>query len=163
MQAAFGQLQPSARSLGPTLADLRPFFRKTAPVIRDQLRPFSVKAQPTARLLAPATTKLAKATPGLTTLAQELDNIVNELAYKSKGSDSYLFYVPWANHNTNSVLSSQDGVGPLRQGLLLFPCGSLSLLNNYTTTPSLNPTLATLSQLLDLPSYSQHCMGTHPK
>jgi phospholipid/cholesterol/gamma-HCH transport system substrate-binding protein len=163
MQAAFGQLQPSARSLGPTLADLRPFFRKTAPVIRDELRPFSVKAQPTARLLAPATTKLANATPGLTTLAQELDNIVNELAYKSKGSDSYLFYVPWANHNTNSVLSSQDGVGPLRQGLLLFPCGSLSLLNNYTTTPSLNPTLATLSQLLDLPSYSQHCMGTHPK
>jgi phospholipid/cholesterol/gamma-HCH transport system substrate-binding protein len=163
MQAAFGQLQPSARSLGPTLVDLRPFFRQTAPVIRDQLRPFSVKAQPTARLLAPATTKLAKATPGLTTLAKELNNIVNELAYKSKGANSYLFYVPWANHNTNSVLSSQDGVGPLRQGLLLFPCGSLSLLNNYTTTPSLNPTLATLGELLDLPSYSQHCTGTHPK
>lgn len=163
MQAAFGQLQPSARALGPTLADLRPFFEQTAPVIRDQLRPFSVKAQPTAKLLAPATKKLAKATPGLSTLSKELNNIVNELAYKSKGSQSYLFYVPWANHNTNSVLSGQDGVGPLRQGLLLFPCGSLSLLNNYTTTPTLNPTLATLGELLDLPSYAQHCSGTHPK
>jgi phospholipid/cholesterol/gamma-HCH transport system substrate-binding protein len=163
MQAAFGQLQPSARSLGPTLVDLRPFFQQTAPVIRDQLRPFSVKAQPTARLLAPATKKLAKSTPGLTTLSKELNNIVNELAYKSKGQNSYLFYVPWANHNTNSVLSSQDGVGPLRQGLLLFPCGSLSLLNSYLTTPDLNPTLATLGELLDLPSFSQHCNATHPK
>jgi phospholipid/cholesterol/gamma-HCH transport system substrate-binding protein len=163
MRSAFGQLLPSARALGPALTDLRPFFHQTTRVIRDQLRPFSVKAQPTARLLAPATKKLAKATPGLTTLSQELNNIVNELAYKSKGSQSYLFYVPWANHNTNSVLSSQDGVGPLRQGLLLFPCGSLSLLNNYMNTPTLNPTLATLGELLDLPSYSQHCSGTNPK
>lgn len=163
MQSAFGQLLPSARSLGPTLADLRPFFNQTAPVIRDQLRPFSVKAQPTARLLAPATEKLAKSTPGLTTLSRELNNIVNELAYKSKGSRSFLFYVPWANHNTNSTLSSQDGVGPLRQGLLLFPCGSLSLLNDYINNPTHNPTLATLGELLDLPSYAQHCSGTHPK
>jgi phospholipid/cholesterol/gamma-HCH transport system substrate-binding protein len=163
MQSAFGQLLPSARALGPTLADLRPFFEQTTPVIRNQLRPFSVKAQPTAKLLAPATEKLAKATPGLTTLSKELNNIVNELAYKSKGSQSYLFYVPWANHNTNSVLSSQDGVGPLRQGLLLFPCGSLSLLNDYIGDPTHNPTLATLGELLDLPSYDQHCSGTHPK
>jgi phospholipid/cholesterol/gamma-HCH transport system substrate-binding protein len=163
MESAFGQLLPSARSLGPSLVDLRPFFEQTAPVIRDQLRPFSVKAQPTAKVLAPATEKLAKATPGLTTLAQELNNIVNELAYKSNGSQSYLFYLPWANHDTNSTLSSQDGIGPLRQGLLLFPCGSLSLLNNYITTPTLNPTLSTLGQLLDLPSYSKYCSGTHPK
>ena len=163
MQAAFGQLLPSVRSLGPTLVDLRPFFQQTTPVIRDQLRPFSVKAQPTAKLLAPATKKLAKATPGLATLSQELNNIVNELAYKSKGSQSYLFYLPWANHDTNSSLSSQDGVGPLRQALLLFPCGSLSLLNNYFQTPTLNPTLSTLGQLLDLPNYAQHCNGTSPK
>ena len=165
MQSAFGQLLPSVRALGPTLVDLRPFFEQTTPVIRDKLRPFSRSkgVRATVKLLAPATEKLAKATPGLTTLSNELNNIVNELAYKSKGSQSYLFYVPWANHNTNSVLSSQDGVGPLRQGLLLFPCGSLSLLNNYITTPTLNPTLATLGELLDLPSYSQHCSGTHPK
>lgn len=163
IEATFSQLLPSARSLGPSLVDLRPFFKQTAPVIRNQLRPFSVKAQPTAKLLAPATKKLAKATPALTTLSNELNNIVNELAYKSKGSQSYLFYVPWANHDTNSVLSTQDGVGPLRQGLLLFPCGSLGLLNNYTTDPQSNPTLATLAELLGLPNYSQYCSGTLPK
>ena len=163
MRSAFSQLLPSARAFGPTMADLRPFFQATAPVIRDQLRPFSVKAQPTARLLAPATEDLAKSTPGLTTLAQELDNIVNELAYKPRSGQSYLFYIPWAEHNTNSVLSTQDGVGPLRQGMLMFTCGTLSLLQGFVQNPNQNPTLTTLVQLLDLPSYPQYCNGTAPK
>lgn len=163
MRSAFSQLLPSARAFGPTIADLRPFFQATAPVIREQLRPFSVKAQPTARLLAPATEDLAKATPGLTTLAQELDNIVNELAYKPRRGQSYLFYIPWAVHDTNSVLSTQDGVGPLRQGMLMFTCGTLSLLQGFIQNPNQNPTLSTLVQLLDLPSYAQHCNGTAPK
>ena len=148
MRSAFSQLLPSARAFGPTIADLRPF---------------SVKAQPTARLLAPATEDLAKATPGLTTLAQELDNIVNELAYKPRRGQSYLFYIPWAVHDTNSVLSTQDGVGPLRQGMLMFTCGTLSLLQGFIQNPNQNPTLSTLVQLLDLPSYAQHCNGTAPK
>jgi phospholipid/cholesterol/gamma-HCH transport system substrate-binding protein len=163
LEAASTELAPSARALGPTLVALRPFFRETTPVIRDQLRPFSIKAQPTARLLAPATEKLAASTPGLTTLARELNNIVNELAYKSRGSQSYLFYVPWASHNTNSVLSTQDGVGPLRQGMLLFTCGTLSILRGIAQNPAQNPTLATLIQLLDVPSYSQNCNGLFPK
>jgi phospholipid/cholesterol/gamma-HCH transport system substrate-binding protein len=163
MQSAFSQLEPSARAFGPTMADLRPFFRATTPVIRDQLRPFSVKAQPTARLLAPATEYLAKSTPGLTTLAKELDNIVNELAYKPKSGQSYLFYIPWAEHNTNSALSTQDGVGPMRQSMLLFTCGTLSLLQGIVQNPTQNPTLATLIQLLDLPSYTQYCNGNVPK
>jgi phospholipid/cholesterol/gamma-HCH transport system substrate-binding protein len=163
-RAAFSELLPSAEALGPTLADLRPFFRQTTPVIGNQLRPFSVKAQPTARLLAPATARLAKSTPGLTTLAHELDNIVNELAYKPRSGQSYLFYVPWASHDTNSLLSSQDGVGPLRQSMLLFPCGILGLLNNtYIKNPTQNPTLLTLTELLDLPNYASSCRGYLPK
>jgi phospholipid/cholesterol/gamma-HCH transport system substrate-binding protein len=163
-RAAFSELLPSARALGPTLADLRPFFEQTTPVIRDQLRPFSVKAQPTARLLAPATARLAKSTPGLTTLARELDNIVNELAYQPRSGRGYLFYLPWANHDTNSLLSTQDGIGPLRQGMLLFPCGILGLLNNtYIKNPTQNPTLLTLTELLDLPNYASSCSGYLPK
>jgi phospholipid/cholesterol/gamma-HCH transport system substrate-binding protein len=157
LQSTFSQLAPSARALGPTLSDLRPFFHATTPVIRDQLRPFSIDAQPTARLLAPATHYLASATPGLTTLARELNNIVNELAYKPKHGQSYLFYLPWANHNTNSVLSSQDGVGPVRRGLLLFSCGTLHFLQAFIATPTLNPTLNTLIELLSLPAFNTHC------
>jgi len=162
MRSAFSELEPSARALGPTLADLRPFFAQTTSAL-GQLRSFSIKAQPTARLLAPATEKLAAATPGLSTLARELDNIVNELAYKPHHGQGYLFYLPWDNHNTNSILSAQDGVGPLRQGELLFNCGTLSLLNGYLKFPTHNPNLATLAYLLDLPNYSQHCRGTRPK
>lgn len=163
MQSAFSQLQPAAKSLGATLADLRPFFKQTTPVLKDQLRPFAVKAQPTAKLLAPATEHLAKATPGLTTLATELDNIVNELAYKPKNGQSFLFYLPWDNHDTNSSLSTQDGAGPLQQSMLLFNCGTLSLLNGIVQNPGENPTLATLIGLLDLPSYTANCNVNLPK
>jgi phospholipid/cholesterol/gamma-HCH transport system substrate-binding protein len=157
------ELDPSARALRPTLADLQPFFDQTTPVLRDQLRPFSIAAQPTARLLAPATHKLAAATPGLQTLAGELDNIVNELAYKSKANQSYLFYLPWANHDTNSVLANQDGVGPVRRSLLVFTCGTLQLLQDLAD-PKHNPTLATLIQLLNTPGFTAHCTaGGLPK
>jgi phospholipid/cholesterol/gamma-HCH transport system substrate-binding protein len=162
--STFSELEPSARALGPTLSDLRPFFKATTPVIRDQLRPFSVTAQPTAKVLAPAIERLAKSTPGLTTLARELNNIVNELAYKPKHGQSYLFYLPWANHDTNSALSAQDGIGPLRQSMLLFTCGTLNLVQGtYVKNPSQNPTLLTLLELLDLPNYSQFCKGNFPK
>jgi phospholipid/cholesterol/gamma-HCH transport system substrate-binding protein len=163
LQATLGQLEPSARSLGPTLADLRPFFKATTPVIRTELRPFSIKAQPTARLLAPATRDLAASTPQLTTLAHELNNIVNELAYKPSSGQSYLFYLPWASHDTNSALSAQDGVGPVRQSMLLFSCGTLQLLNSIASNPNQNPTLATLIGLLNLPNYSTSCSGLLPK
>ena len=46
------QLLPFARNLGPALAAARPLFRDTTPVIRNQLRPFSVAVQPLARTLA---------------------------------------------------------------------------------------------------------------
>jgi phospholipid/cholesterol/gamma-HCH transport system substrate-binding protein len=156
LQSTLGKLEPSARALGPTLTDLRPFFDQTTPVLRDQLRPFSVKAQPTAKLLAPATHELAKATPSLQTLATELNNIVNELAYKPPHGQSYLFYLPWANHDTNSVLASQDSIGPVRRSLILFSCGSLQLLQDLAK-PTHNPTLATLIQLLTTPDLNAHC------
>jgi phospholipid/cholesterol/gamma-HCH transport system substrate-binding protein len=159
LTSTLGPLDSSARGLGPTLADLRPFFNETAPVIRDQLRPFSIKAQPTAKELVPAAHQLAQATPHLGTLAKELNNIVNELAYKPKNGQSYLFYLPWANHDTNSVLSTQDGVGPIRRSLILFSCGSLSLLQDLAN-PQHNPTLATIIQLLDAPDFNAHCMNT---
>jgi phospholipid/cholesterol/gamma-HCH transport system substrate-binding protein len=156
LRDTLGPLDPSARALGPTLRALRPFFNATTPVFANQLRPFAVAAQPTSKLLAPAAHNLAAATPRLTTLATELDNIVNELAYKPPRQPGYLFYVPWANHNTNSVLSSQDGVGPLRRGLILFSCGSLQLLQDLAA-PKRNPTLSTLIQLLTVPDFNTVC------
>lgn len=154
------QLDPAARALGPALRQAAPFFRKTTPAFRNQIRPFAVRAQAETRLLRQPTTQLSAATPKLKTLSDVLDAIVNELAYKSPGtgaaSNSFLFYVPWASHDTNSVLSYSDGIGPLRRGLVLVSCQSLQVLETLAA-PTRNPTLATLVQLLGVPKRQEVC------
>jgi phospholipid/cholesterol/gamma-HCH transport system substrate-binding protein len=153
-------LQPMAASLGPTLKQTQPFFKQTTPVLRDSLRPFAREAQPTATKLVPAAQQLSKATPDLTTLTNTLNALLDELAHDPPGDgvhgQSYLFNVPWANHNTNSVMASQDGIGPARHSLVLFSCGALTLLDVFTK-PGKNPTLSTLKGLLDAPKASDNC------
>jgi phospholipid/cholesterol/gamma-HCH transport system substrate-binding protein len=153
-------LDPTAKSLEPALRALKPFFKKTTPVIRDSLRPLAREARPTTRLLLPAARDLSQATPHLTTLSGVLNSIVNEVAYKppGKGADanSFLYYIPWASHNTNSVMSVQDGIGPLRRGMILVSCTSLGLLDTLAA-PTRNPTLATLIQLLGVPKTEAVC------
>jgi hypothetical protein len=41
--------------------------------------------------------------------------------------------------------------------MLLYTCGTLSVLHDIAQNPSQNPTLAALIQLLDLPNYSRYC------
>lgn len=156
------ELDPAAKALGPALRDVKPFFQKTTPVFRDQIRPFAVAAQPETKLLREPAASLGKSTSQLTTLSDVLNAIVDELAYKSPGKDassnSFLFYVPWASHNTNSVLANQDGIGPLRRGVVLVSCQSLQVLETLAS-PSRNPTLATLVQLLGVPKREEVCGG----
>jgi phospholipid/cholesterol/gamma-HCH transport system substrate-binding protein len=160
--AASTELDPAAKALGPALRDVEPFFRRTTPVFRDQIRPFAVAARPETKLLLEPTTKLGQATPQLRTLSDVLNAILNELAYKSPGKDaksnSLLFYVPWASHDTNSVLANQDGLGPLRRGVVLFSCQSVQVLDTLAS-PSRNPTLATIVQLLGVPKHDEICGG----
>ncbi len=160
LRTGLRDLSPGAKALGPALRQVRPFLTTTTPVLRDQLRPFAREAQPTARKLVPVTRDLAQATPELAELTHVLNAIVDELAYDPPGHDakgqSYLFYVPWAGHNTNSVLSTQDGVGPTRRSLVLFSCGSLQLFKIFAS-PRRNPTLSTLMQLLNAPLHEEVC------
>jgi phospholipid/cholesterol/gamma-HCH transport system substrate-binding protein len=160
LQTGLRDLSPGAKALGPTLRQLRPFATETTPVLRDQLRPFAREAQPTARKLVPAARDLATTVPKLAEFTDVLNALVDELAYDPPGNDakgqSYLFYLPWAGHNTNSVLASQDGVGATRRGLVLFSCGSLQLFKIFAS-PRRNPTLSTLMQLLNAPVYEEVC------
>lgn len=160
LENGLGALQPTADALGPALRRSRPFLRDTLPVVRDELRPFAREALPTARKLTPVAGQLAEATPQLATLTDVLNAIVDELAYDPPGDgpdgQGYLFYVPWANHNTNSVMSGQDGVGPIRRSMVLMSCGSLQLLESIAT-PRRNPTLSTLIQLLHAPDFRSLC------
>ncbi len=160
LHAASVNLDPAAKALEPSLRDVVPFFNATTPAFKNSIRPFVRAARPTTRLLVPAAGQLSDSTPHLTKLTGVLNNIVNELAYKSPGkgaeSNSYLFYVPWASHNTNSVLANQDGIGPLRRGMILVSCTSLGLLDTLAA-PTRNPTLATLIQLLGIPKTEAVC------
>jgi phospholipid/cholesterol/gamma-HCH transport system substrate-binding protein len=174
LTTGFKRLGPGVKDLGPTLAAMGSFTKETTPVLRDQIRPFTRDAQPTAKKLVPAARHLAKATPDLARLTDELNVLVNELAFKPKGkgikNQSYLYHVPWANHNTNSVLSTADGVSPLRRSLIYFGCGPLQLLFKVLSGPPprgtepRNPTLTTLIKLLNAPDYdTQVATGQCPK
>jgi phospholipid/cholesterol/gamma-HCH transport system substrate-binding protein len=162
LRTGLKDLRPAAASLGPTLRQVRPFLAQTAPVLKTSLRPFAREAQPTARKLVPAARDLAKATPNLNVLTGVLNSLLNELAHDPKGNgpkdQSYLFYVPWANHNTNSTLSSQDGIGPARHSLVLLNCGALELLDIFSK-PGKNPTISTLRGLLNAPQKADVCKG----
>jgi phospholipid/cholesterol/gamma-HCH transport system substrate-binding protein len=166
MESTFTNLLPTARDLGPALEQMQPFFAQTTPVIKNQLRPFTTEVQPIARELRRPARDLAVATPNLTKFTEVFNSLFNELAYdppgSGKGKESYLFYVPWANHNTNSTLSSQDGISPLRRNLLMISCRQLQSLERFSTpNPDTgeirNEYLATLIKLLNAPKQAERC------
>ena len=165
MESTFTNLQPTARNLGPALKELRPFFADTAPVIRDELRPFTKEVQPIAKELRRPARDLAKATPDLMKFTEVFNALFNELAYDPPGKENgYLFYLPWANHNTNSTIASQDGIGPLRRSLILASCSQLESFESVggrseDTGEYRNPYLATVIQLLNAPSFEANCSG----
>jgi len=161
METTFADLRPTARALAPTLRQLRPFFRDTRAPIRDQLRPFTREARPIAAELVPPARELSEATPGLTRFWELLNAVFDEMAHdppgKGAGKESYLFYVPWAAHNTNSTLAAQDGIGPVRRGIVLMSCGSLQLLDLFERRGTLNPTLTTVVRLFNAPRLAEVC------
>jgi phospholipid/cholesterol/gamma-HCH transport system substrate-binding protein len=182
LEQTLGDLRPTARALGPTLRQFRPFAEKTTPVLRDQLRPFAREVQPIVAELRPPARDLAEATPDLMDFTEVFNSLLNELAYdppgKGKGKNGFLFFLPWANHNTNSVMANADGISPLRRALLLISCpdnGNIRQLftlrqdrtdddpSKPETLPpadpvrTLNPGLTTLVELLQLPSLDPSC------
>ncbi len=163
MESTFTNLRPTARALGPSLKQLPPFFDKTEPVIQNQLRPFTEEVQPIARELRAPANALAKSTPNLVKFTEVFNALFNELAYDPPGKENgYLFYLPWANHNTNSTVSSQDGISTLRRSVIAASCSQLQTLESIsgpakTTGKPRNPYLATLIKLLNAPRLDERC------
>jgi phospholipid/cholesterol/gamma-HCH transport system substrate-binding protein len=152
-----GDLRPAARALGPALRQTRPFLRDTTPVIQNQLRPFARDALPTVKVLRPAARDLAVVVPKLTTTLQVANYLLNELAYNPPGSEEgYLFWASWANHDGASVFSTQDAQGPIRRGLVLASCSTLTLLQSPQFAQSV-PVLSTLGSLLNTPPVASIC------
>lgn len=162
LKTGLKELQPTAKSLGPSLKQSRPFFKETTPVVENQIRPFAREVQPSVNALVPAAKNFGKALPHLDTFTKTLNDLLNELAHDPPGNGihgkSYLYYLPWAAHNTNSVMASQDGIGPVRHTLVLFPCGGLQFLDSIINSKRLsNVTLKGITQLLGAPHATDVC------
>ena len=124
-------------------------------MIKNQIRPFAVDAQPTVKLLRPAANDLAKATPKLTTSLGVLNELFNELAYNPPGSqEGYLFWTAWTNHNGATLFATQDAHGPIRHGIVQISCTSLAALQRLG---QVNQQLGTLVELLNTPPVDQVC------
>lgn len=147
------QLLPFATSLAPANEATRRLAEQTTSVIRDQIRPFARQILPVINQLAPATQNFTASLPKLSTSFSVLNEFFNELAYNpgpSKGG--FLFFLPWGNHNLNSVVSSADANGPLGRSLLYFNCEILKLLKSAS---EVNPTVNLLVGLLKPPTKAE--------
>ena len=79
-----------------------------------------------------------------------LNEFFNELAYNpGSGQNGFLFYLPWANHNLNSVLSSAAAHGALGRSLTYLNCNVAPLLKGIS---EINPTVNLLVGLLNPPN-----------
>lgn len=151
---ALSGLLPFAHAFGPALAAATPLFRDTTPVIKNQLRPFSVAVQPLAKILSPASAKLAAATPPLTRSVRVLNTLFNTLAHQPKGSkQGYLFWGSWLAHNALSLTNLQDAHGPIVRGLFMGTCQQLHFFEE--TLPNTNPALKPLLALLNAPDWTK--------
>ncbi len=161
-RTTLGKVEGLAAVLGPTFNDLRPFARNldrmnesiirvsdTAPVIRDQIRPFVRAARGPINDLRPAAKSLARTTPRLTDLALELNRLGNMAAFNPRGAEppgaanrdeGYLYWAGWLGHNGNSVFQTADGNGIYRRIYLTASCQTLlSLLQSSPLAPIVTP------------------------
>jgi phospholipid/cholesterol/gamma-HCH transport system substrate-binding protein len=142
-------LIPQAQALRPALkANARLFEQTTAP-IRDQIRPFTRQIRPVLTHVKQSSADFDTSVRGFGNSLAGLNSFFNELAYKPKGSrQSYLFYLPWLNHDTHATFNLRDPAGPIGRGLVMISCNGSNLAYGIS---SQDPYLNTLLQGARLP------------
>ena len=145
-------LIPQAQALGPALKATERFFDQTTAPIRDQLRPFTRQVRPVLTHTKQGAAPLEKTVAGFGNSVGAFNAFFNELAFKPKDRQSFLFYLPWLNHNTNATYNIADGGGPVQRGLVMITCNGASL--GYGIA-GLNPYLRTLLQSARIPRTNQ--------
>lgn len=143
-------LQPFARDLAPANRGLRSFFKQTTPVLHNQVQPLLRSILPVLRTVSPSVQELSEAFPQLKTGFAVLTEFFNELAYNpGPNQGGFLFFLDWANHNLNSVVSQGDAHGSLGQAVVYYNCAQVPLLNAVAKA---DPTAALLIGLINPPS-----------
>jgi phospholipid/cholesterol/gamma-HCH transport system substrate-binding protein len=122
------KLIPQAQALQPAFRATKHFFAETTGPIRDQIRPFTREVRPVLTQTARSAKPLEQTVRSFGNALGGFNSFLNELAFKPKGSrQSYLFYLPWLNHDLNSTFSLQDAGGPLGRGIVMLACNGAQL------------------------------------
>jgi phospholipid/cholesterol/gamma-HCH transport system substrate-binding protein len=121
-------LIPQAQALKPALKANQRLFEQTEEPIRTQIRPFTRQIRPVLTHANEGSDDFSKSVRSFGNALGAFNSFLNELAYKPKGSrQSYLFYLPWLNHNTNATFNLSDPAGPIGRGLILISCNGSEL------------------------------------
>jgi phospholipid/cholesterol/gamma-HCH transport system substrate-binding protein len=120
------KLIPQAEALGPGLKATERFFESTTGPIRDQIRPFTREVRPVLLHTKQGAGDLKKTVVGFGHSLGGLNTLFNELAFKPKGKQSYLFYLPWVNHDLNATYNLNDPAGPIQRALVMISCTGTS-------------------------------------
>jgi len=132
---ALNALRPPFRRLDETNAAVRPFVTEAAPIVRDQIRPFTRRAKPYIANLGAASRDTSRALPDLTSSLSELNRFFNIGAYNPGGAEGlsgdiqrdrdreegYLYWLAWTAQNGVSLFNTSDANGPFRRLTL---CGA---------------------------------------
>jgi phospholipid/cholesterol/gamma-HCH transport system substrate-binding protein len=154
---ALVKLIPQAQALTPAFKSTEQLFRETTVPIRDQIRPFTREIRPVLTHGAEAAEPFEKTVRSFGNALGGFNSFLNELSYKPKGSrESFLFYLPWLNHDFNAAFNLEDAGGPILRGLVLISCTGSSLgyslaKEQATEEPTPRPFLETLLQTIGLP------------
>jgi phospholipid/cholesterol/gamma-HCH transport system substrate-binding protein len=147
------KLQPFAESLAPAQEASRSLFKQSTPIIKNQIRPLAREALPVINQLNPSLEELSEAFPGLEKSFGVFNELFNEFAYNpGPNQGGFLFFLDWANHDLNSVLSTSDAHGPVGRTVAYLNCEVLPLL---TGVSEVNATVKLLVALLNPPSAAE--------
>jgi phospholipid/cholesterol/gamma-HCH transport system substrate-binding protein len=143
-------LIPQAQALVPALKANERLFKQTTAPIRDQIRPFTRQVRPVLTHLNQGASDLDTSVSNFGNSLGAINSLLNELAYNPKGrKESFLFYLPWLNHNLNATFNLADAGGPITRGVAMLSCNGSELAYELT---QLKPYLRTLLQGIRIPT-----------
>jgi phospholipid/cholesterol/gamma-HCH transport system substrate-binding protein len=154
--SASRKLLPGARSLGAGARELDGFFRATGPALSGQIRPLARRAVGPLRDLRRAVHDMSGTSSDGSGAMHSLNALFNDLAHDPPGerNASYLFWAAWSAHHVNSVLSSEDALGPFAHTMTVMTCSSLGLLPGFIRS---DPALALVASLANFPTQEDVC------
>jgi phospholipid/cholesterol/gamma-HCH transport system substrate-binding protein len=159
-------LIPQAQASVSAFKATERMFSQTAAPIRDQIRPFTRQIRPVLTHANEGSGPLKKTVKNFGDSLGAFNTFFNQLAYKPKDSrQSFLFYLPWLNHNYNASFNLQDAGGPIQRGLAMLTCNASNLGTGFGLTREAFQTLlevANIPKPRELPSIKEPAGKLNP-